>query len=33
MKFGEAGLTMETSLVLLKQAQDDINEIKQVLSA
>jgi len=33
MKFGEAGLTMETSLALLKQAQDDINEIKQVLSA
>ncbi len=33
MKFGEAGLTMETSLALLKQAQDDINEIKRVLSA
>jgi len=33
MKFGEDGLTMETSLSLLKQAQEDINEIKQVLSA
>ena len=33
MKFGEDGLTMETSLSLLKQAQADINEIKQVLSA
>lgn len=33
MKFGEAGLTMETSLTLLKQAQDDISEIKRVLSA
>lgn len=33
MKFGEAGLTMETSLALLQQAQADINEIRQVLSA
>jgi len=33
IKFGEAGLTMETSLALLKQAQSDINEIKRVLSA
>lgn len=32
-KFGDDGLTMKTSLALLKQAQDDINEIKQVLSA
>ena len=25
MKYGEAGLTMETSLTLLQQARDDIN--------
>lgn len=31
-KFGENGLTMETSLLLLKQAHEDINEIKQVLA-
>lgn len=33
MKFGETGLTLETSLSLLKQAREDINEIRQMLAA
>ena len=32
-KFGESGLTLETSLSLLQQAREDINEVRQALSA